>query len=193
MLALLISQPLAASANDLRITPYLGYRVGGEFKDFTTGTRLKLDEGDSYGLIVGWGEEDIYEVLYSQQPSKLNASGPVSSGSLFDVNVTNIMFHSKNVLDRESGGFVSGMVGITHFDPDFGGLSTDTRFALGAGGGFDYPINNRLSLRLEGRAIATFMDSNSGIFCSSSSGCAIYTNSSVLWQFEAVTGFTFKF
>jgi opacity protein-like surface antigen len=65
------------------------------------------------------------------------------------------------------------MVGVTHFDPREAGLSSETRFALRAGGGIDYRIAENLSFRLEGRGIATFFDSSGGIFCSSSRGCAM--------------------
>ena len=189
--ALLI--PAVVNADELRITPYLGYRVGGEFNDFATGTTLKLDEGESYGFIVSKGDDSDLEFLYSLQPSKLNARGPVTSTQLFDVDVTNIMVAGKNVLDKDVGTFVSGMVGVTHFDPHKAGLSSDTRFALGASGGIDYRISKRLDLRLEGRAIATFLDTDGGVFCSSSGGCSVFADADVLFQFEFVTGFTFKF
>ncbi|MCP4982813.1 MAG: hypothetical protein GY935_20235 [Gammaproteobacteria bacterium] len=93
--------PVPIIANELQITPYIGYRAGGEFDDFATGTKLKLDEGESYGLIVG--REGSFEFLYSLQPSKLNARGPVTSAQLFDIDVINIMLTGKNVLDQDLG------------------------------------------------------------------------------------------
>ncbi len=104
--------PAVASADELRITPYLGYRAGGEFDDFATRTTLKLNEGESYGIIVSKGNDSSLEFLYCLQPSRLNARGPVTSAQLFDVDVTNIMVASKTVLDRDKGTFVSGMVGV---------------------------------------------------------------------------------
>jgi hypothetical protein len=164
--------PLRLSADELRITPYLGYRVGGEFEHFATGTTLKLDEGDAYGIIFGKTGDDSLEFIYSLQPTRLNARGPITSSELFDVDVVNFMVARKNVLDRDRGLFVSGMFGVTHFDPDAASLSSNTRFALGGSGGLDIRINKNLDFRLEGRAIATFLDTNGGVFCSSSSGCA---------------------
>jgi len=182
-----------AEVDQIRITPFLGYRAGGEFEDAITATTLDLDEAQSYGLIFSKGAEDAMEFSISVQPTKLNASNDVSSADLFDIDVMNFMVIGKNILNRESGTFVSGMVGVTHFDPHESGLSSETRFALGVGGGIDYPIANNLSFRLEGRGIGTFLDSSGGIFCSSSRGCAMYADSSLLLQFEVISGLTFRF
>jgi opacity protein-like surface antigen len=182
-----------AALDQIRITPFLGYRTGGEFNDFRTGTTLDLDEAQSYGLIFSKGAEDALEFSISVQPTQLNASGNVSSSELFDVDVYNYMLGGKKILNRESGGFVSGLVGVTHFDPSKSGLSSETRFALGVGGGIDYPIANNLSFRLEGRGIGTFLNSSGGIFCGSNSGCALYADSSLLLQFEIISGLTFRF
>jgi opacity protein-like surface antigen len=182
-----------AVADKFRLTPFLGYRVGGEFEDATTGTTLDLDEAQSYGLIISAGDQDALEFSISVQPTKLNASGEVSSADLFDVDVMNFMVGGKNILNRESGTFVSGMIGVTHFDPRERNLSSETRFALGAGGGIDYPIGKNLSFRLEGRGIGTLFDSSGGVFCSSSRGCATYVESSLFLQFEVISGLTFRF
>jgi hypothetical protein len=186
--------PAAVNAEDqFRITPFLGYRTGGSFEDAETGNSVDLDESQSYGLIFGIGEEDTYELSISVQPTTLTGNSGVSSENLFDVDVINVMVAGKNIVSRETGGFVSGMIGFTHFDPQESGLSSDTRFAAGVGGGFDYPLSDRLSFRIEGRGIATFLDSSGGLFCSSSRGCVAYADSSVLFQFEALTGLTFRF
>jgi len=191
--------PAAASAEDtaavdqFRITPFLGYRAGGEFEDANTGTTLDLDEAQSYGLIFSKGAEDALEFIISVQPTKFTANGEVLSSDLFDVDVINYMVSGKNILNREFGSFVSGMVGVTHFDPRGVALSSETRFALGIGGGIDYPIAKNLSFRLEGRGIGTFLDSSGGVFCSSSRGCAMFVDSSLLLQFEVISGLTFRF
>jgi opacity protein-like surface antigen len=182
-----------AAADQTRITAFMGYRAGGEFEDANTGTTLDLKDDQSYGLIFSKGADDALEFSISRQPTKLKASGDVSSAELFDVDVFNYMVGGKKILNRESGTFVSGLVGVTHFDPRESGLSSETRFALGVGGGIDYPIAKNLSFRLEGRGIGTFLDSSGGIFCSSSRGCAMYADSNLLLQFEVISGLTFRF
>ena len=79
-----------AALDQIRITPFLGYRVGGEFED-VFGTTLELDEAQSYGLIFSKGAADALEFSISVQPTQLNASGGVSSDELFDVDIFNYM------------------------------------------------------------------------------------------------------
>ena len=185
----------SVSAEGLSVTGYLGYRVGGEFEDALTQTTLKLAESESYGLIVGQdnGSSTQYEFLFSRQPTRLTAGGPVTTGVLVDIDVENYLIAVKRILDRDAGTFVSGMVGATRFDPSSSSLTPETRFSLGIGGGLDYRISKKLGFRLEGRGIATLLDSSGGIFCSSSVGCSVLVGGSMLWQFEFITGFTFKF
>ena len=185
--------PAVASAEGFRFTPYLGYRVGGSFEDAATGSTLDLDESESYGFIVGKDADDAYEFSFTLQPTKLSGGNAVSSDRLFDVDVMNFMVAGKKVLDRETGGFISGMMGVTHFDPRGANLSSDTRFAIGIGGGVDYPVGDHLGFRFEGRGIATLMDNSGGVFCGSSQGCTAFFDSSVLLQFEALAGLSFRF
>jgi len=195
LLALFFVIPTGAAADDLLVTGYLGYRVGGDFTDISTTTELELAESESYGLIIGKdnGTSNQTEFLYSIQPTQLKAAGPVTSGVLVDVDVENYMLAGKSILSRDSGTFVSGLVGVTRFDPNSSSLNSDTRFALGLGGGIDYRISNNLGFRFEGRGIATFLDSDGAVFCGSNGGCLVFTESNVLWQFEFITGFTFRF
>ena len=185
--------PALASAEGFRFTPYLGYRAGGDFEDAATGSTIDLDESETYGFVISKDSDDALEFSYTLQPTKLSGGRGVSSEQLFDVDVMNLMVVGKNILNPNNGGFVSGMVGITHFDPRGVSLSSETRFALGAGGGIDYRISDNLGFRLEGRGIATFLDSSGGVFCSSSQGCSAFVDSSVLLQFEALAGLSFRF
>lgn len=193
LLLLPVFLPAPSSAEGLRFTPLVGYRVGGDFEDADTGATLDLKESESYGFIVSKNADDALEFSYTLQPTRLDGGNGVSSVRLFDVDVMNFMVAGKNVLNPETGAFVSGMAGVTHFDPRGNSLSSDTRFAIGVGGGFDYPVADNLSLRLEGRGIATFVDNSGGVFCSSSGGCRVFVDSNVLLQFEAFGGLTFRF
>ena len=187
--------PTGAVAEGLMITPYLGYRVGGDFTDISSGIELELEESESYGLIIGKdnGTSDQMEFIYSVQPTNLIATGTVTPLVLVDVDVENFLIVGKKILNKESGTFMSGMVGATRFDPSSSGLNSETRFALGIGGGVDHRISERVGFRFEGRGIATFLDSDGAVFCGSNGGCLVYTESSVIWQLEVVAGLTFRF
>jgi len=173
--------PTGAIAEGLMITPYMGYRVGGEFTDYFTGTKLELDSNESYGLIIGkdTGGSTQFEFIYGVQPTKLSAKGPFTPGVLIDMDIENYLIAGKKIMNQDSGAFVSGLVGATRFDPSSSLMSSKTRFALGIGGGIDHSISKRLGFRLEARAIATLFNTNGGVLCGNG-GCLLTTSSNAI-------------
>ncbi|MCP4303163.1 MAG: hypothetical protein GY783_21485 [Gammaproteobacteria bacterium] len=61
------------------------------------------------------------------------------------------------------------------------------------GCGVDFRVTEGLGFRFELRGIATFVDNDGGTFCNSSDGCPIVVDSSLLWQWELLTGLSFRF
>ena len=195
-LSLVFIIPSSAYAEGFHFTVYTGYRVGGNFTDIATDSTLELDESETYGFIISSDNDTTKqnEFIYSVQPTSLTANGPVSPVVLADIDVESYLYGSKRILNKESGTFVLGLVGATRFNPNSSSLNSETRFSLGLGGGIDHRIGKRLGSRLEGRGVATFLDSSGAMFCGGpSGGCVIYTESSVLWQFEVIAGITFRF
>ena len=183
-----------AEEGDIVITPYWGYRTGGGFEDWYTGAKVDVDESQSYGLIIGKdnGAKTHFEFIYGIQPTKLEASRFADPALSTDIDIENFMLAGKKIMNPESGLFVLGMVGATRFDPHSADLKSETRFALGAGGGIEKPFGKRLGLRLEIRAIANILGSSGSIFCGGG-GCAVGASGYALWQFEALAGLSFKF
>ncbi len=191
-LVLLCLQP--ASAQGFSITPFTGYRFGGEFEDTFTGTELKLSEEQTYGIVLDrqMADGERLEFYYSRQPSSLLASGPITQGALFDIDVEYYHLGGKYRMKSNPGAFYLGSVGLTHFSPGIDGLGAETKFSLGLGVGIETASDKRLGFRLEGRAFGTFIDSSGGIFCGGG-GCIVVSESQMLWQFEVNAGITFRF
>lgn len=188
--------PASVSAEGIEITPFVGYRVGGEFEDFTTGATLKLSEEQTFGIVFDkvMAKGSILEFYYSKQASSLTTTDSVTSGSLFDVDVEYLHVGGKHYLNREDGTFLLGTLGATHFSPGTNGLNSETKFSLGLGIGIETGIDKRIGFRLEGRGFATFMDSGGAIFCGGSSGgCTILVSGDLLWQVEVNAGISFRF
>jgi len=181
---------LPASAQGVGITPFTGYRFGGEFEDINTGTELKLSEEQTYGIVLDWERKagEFVEFYYSRQPSSLVASGMV----LADIDVEYYHLGGKYAMKSNPAAFYMGSVGLTRFNPDVNGLGAETNFSLGLGAGIETAPDKRVGLRLEGRAIGTFIDSSGGIFCGNG-GCIVTVESQMLWQFEINAGITFRF
>ncbi|MCJ7500025.1 hypothetical protein MUP29_07190, partial [bacterium] len=74
---LLFLTPVAAFAEGFQITPFMGYRIGGDFEDGATGTELSLSEEETYGIILNKETAPGFqsEFFYSFQPSRLTAGG----------------------------------------------------------------------------------------------------------------------
>jgi len=185
---------LPASAQAYGITPFTGYRFGGEFEDIDTGTTLKLSEEQTYGIIFDrkMASGDIMEFYYSRQPSSLLASGPVTPGALIDIDVEYYHLGGKYPMKSNAGAFYVGSVGLTRFGPGVDGLGPETKFSIGLGVGMETDADKRIGFRLEGRGFGTFIDSSGGIFCGGG-GCIVVTESQMLWQFEINAGITFRF
>ena len=193
---LLFANPLSINADsrDFTITPYVGYRDGGDFEDTVADTKLDIDESDAYGLIFGWEvKEGQLEISYSRQETELTGSSSASPDALVDVDITNLMFAGKSILDPDIGSYFTILIGFTEIDFDSDELDSDTRPAIGFGGGIDYPIGDNLGFRLGLRGIVTFLDDNDDEFCDSTTNCPILIDDNKFLQWEIFTGLSIRF
>ena len=181
--------------NNWEFTPFVGYMAGGEFEDPTDNSDRDLDAATSYGVLVNaatdWWRH--YEMLYLRQGTK------VDGFDKFDMDVEYLQFGGTVAYpDAEATHvipYIAMTVGAARFSPDQAGLDDETKFALTLGGGLRVPLTDRFSLRLDLRAFATVLDSDSDIFCVSSGGatCRIKVKSDVFLQYAANLGFTVGF
>jgi len=193
---LLALAPASVSAEGFRITPFLGYRAGGDFEDGGTGAVLSLSEEETYGIILNKETKPGFdaEFYYSFQPAHLIAGGAVTPGVLAEVDVEYFHLGGRQYWDKGAiRTFVVASAGATHFSSDASNLESDTRFSIGLGGGVELGGEGRIGLRLEGRGFATFFNENSGILCGSQGGCVILMESNFFLQYEVGAGVTFKF
>jgi hypothetical protein len=192
---------MAADAPHVEITPYVGYRMGGEFdvNDDTAGEDRSVDVEDaaSWGVDVGIYRDrnSFYELLYSQQSASLDTSDPALRG----VDVKTEYFHLGGTLlypdDQWFVPFLSLTVGATRFDAQGGGYGSETNFSASLGGGMRIPVGTNFDVTLGLRGYLTFVDSDTEIFCvgSGSVNCLLRTSGSTYFQGEALVGFTAKF
>ena len=193
---LLLANPLSINADsgNFTITPYAGYRDGGDFEDAVSDTELDIDENDTFGLIFGWEVKDgQLEISYSRQQTELTGSSPASPDALADVDLTNLLFAGKSILDPDIGSYFTILIGFTEIDFDSDKLDSDTRPAIGFGGGIDYPLGDTFGFRLGLRGIVTFVDDNEDEFCISTIDCPILIDDNALVQLEIFTGLSIRF
>ena len=174
------------------ITPFYGYRFGGEFKDTFSGTKLNITEDNNAGFLVSIDRDAHaqYEFLYSHQSSRVKTNTAVSD---FDVDIDYFHFGGTALWPRDSiTPFLAGGLGLTHMSPDTSGSDSATRFSFNLGGGLKWFPSKRVGIRLDARAYGTLFDSGSAIFCTNGN-CSVSVSGNLFTQFETNIGVVVRF
>ena len=186
----------AAYADILQISPFYGYRFGGEFEDADTGARLKFRDSSCWGGVfdIRLSEETQLEFYYSRQETELKRDeGLFASTTLFDLDVD--YYHLGGTYALSYGPwqpFVVGTLGATHLAPDAPGTDSLTRFSLGLGGGVRFLPTKHLGLYLAGRGLFTSLEGDLA-YRSESGDAMVRIDSDGFWQVEFQAGLVFAF
>jgi hypothetical protein len=182
------------------LTPYLGYRIGGEFEQQNGSAKYELDEGNAAGLIFNIVARDVntqWQVLYGQQRTSLKTPVTFDPSARLGIDVEYFQFGGTYLFDGDNTRpFIALTAGVTHFAPTLAGVDSESFFSGSIGGGVQLLQTSRVGVRLEARAFATFVDTDGAIFCHSgpqAGGCAISIHGTALYQFEASAGVVFRF
>ena len=184
----------------LQLTPFAGYRFGGTFEDRDTEDEFTIENDGSYGLTLNFPSRGNteWEIYYSKQSSEVDAAGFVSNGDPIDLDVEYLQIGGTYLFDEAGPAlpYFVATVGGTKISPQGINSKSDTFFSFGVGGGWKYFPTRRVGLRLDGRVLATFLDSDSRIFCQTGANggsCFISTSGNLLYQFELQAGVIFRF
>jgi hypothetical protein len=190
---LLVSAAAAHAQALFEVSPFYGYRWGGELET-AGGQTLGLEAGRAYGLALDYTpnqEADLkFELLWSRQDSAVDLS---SVGGLSHVRVSVDEFQIGGVLEGSQGrlhGYVTGLIGASLFGPE--GLDSEVRFSLSIGGGVKFFLMRNLALRADLRGYCTVVESDSA-FISSGGVTVVRFSGNSLWQGEVSGGITLAF
>jgi opacity protein-like surface antigen len=174
------------------ITPFYGYRFGGEAQDAVTGQKYSFEDSAAFGLTLDYAPPDYYgrfELNWSHEDTSLDFEG--NSGlRKFDLSVDVIQVGG--LLEYGSDRFrpyVSAHIGATHFSFDGGG---DTRFSFGIGGGVKAFLTKNLYVRADIRGYGTVVDAQGGFIFANGITVATFSGS-MIWQGEATIGIGLRF
>jgi opacity protein-like surface antigen len=188
------------AAYGIQLTPFAGYRFGGEFEDGETGETFEVDDETSYGLIVNYPYTSYteWELYYSQQSTSVDAAGFIDTDNRFDLDIDYLQIGGTYLFEATPSAvpYFVATVGLTKIDPDLEGASSDNFLSFGVGGGWKFFPTSRVGLRLDGRFLGTFIDSDSKIFCQSGQeggGCAVALKGDLMYQFEMQAGLIVRF
>ena len=192
------AMPAAAAAAEPALgnalTLYGGYRGGGGFTDASNGESLDLKGSGAFGasLDLPLDAKRQYQIFVSRQGTTLeDAAAP--SGEKFRMSVTYFHIGGTNFFDGPVGigPYVVGGLGATLFSPGLDGYSSEVRASMNVGIGYQWPLGERVSLRVEVRGYVTLIDSSSELFCSG--GCVVRIRGDTFTQGEALIGLSARF
>ncbi len=182
------------------ITPYIGYRMGGQFdvESTTPDTSKSVDLQDSgdWGIDLGIYRDrtSFYEILYSYQSAGLDSNDPSLKG--VDLSIEYLQVGGTLLFDDHESylPYLSLTVGGTKFDAG-GGYGSETKFSGSLGGGVRFPIGDHFAATLGVRGYLTVVNSDTQFFCSGSGSvnCLFRTTGSTFFQGEGLLGFTAVF
>jgi len=180
------------------ITPMIGFATGGSFDDDVSNTSFDLDDNAIVGLTfhitsVTGGQ---YEFSYWREDTSLQSPLLFTPGPEFDVTVDYFQLGGTYPADFRDGfyPYVVATIGGSRWDPDQAGLDSETFFAGTIGAGLRFNMTERLALKLEGRALATFLNSDTSVFCYSNGGggCTIVSSGDLVALWTASAGLAFR-
>jgi hypothetical protein len=195
LVACLQASTAIASAQGLEVTPFGGYRFGGDFFELLTQQRLDLDGAPAFGVAV-----DVptptgvqFEALFTHQDAHVTVPD-YPFGTPVRWNMT-VEHYQAGGLQEFDGGrvrpFLTGMLGLTRYAANG---DNEVRFSLGAGGGVKLFPWDHVGLRLNSQVFATFVDADAGAFaCGPVGTCLVAFHADVLWQMEFTAGLVVKF
>jgi len=189
----------AEDPGQFELTPFGGYRFGGNFQITDTDLSLRLDDAPAWGLLFNVRQyaNTQWEVLYSRQETDASAVGTPINSSGVNLVLQTLQGGGTYQGDGETvRPYLAATIGGTHIEATTSGSSSDTFFSFSLGVGLQIRPYDRLGLRLEARGYGTLTDSSTSLFCQTgpdANVCAIRVDGSVLWQLETFAGVVFRF
>jgi hypothetical protein len=181
-------------AQQVELTPFVGWRAFGELQDYT-GATIEADDAMSFGgLLTFTPRPDIgVEFGFSRQDTDVLLSAPFLGIDRFDVKIDQWTLGGRRTLLRPNSNvlpFGSGFVGLSSMSSSDGDESV-TKFMLGLGlGARIMAATRRFGVRLETRAYFAFAgDGGSSVGCGTG-GCAFGYYGQAFFQMDFLGGIT---
>ena len=187
-----IPKPLSQTTR-FGISPFYGYRFGGEVEDPNSSATYSFEDSEAYGVFLDYapvGHFGRYELLWSHQDSSLDFKGNNGLGKV-DLTVDVVQVGGVAEFGTEDfRQYVSMHIGATHYATDDYG--SDTRFSLGIGGGLKLYVTKNIYLRGDIRGFCTITDSEGSFIYVNGVTVATFS-ASTLWQGQASVGIGITF
>jgi hypothetical protein len=191
-----------AAGPQFEVTPWAGYRIGGEFETGQQGGdpagRTDVRDGNGWGIDLGLYRDatSYYQVFYARRDAGLQTMDEALRGT--DIRIEYAHFGGTLLFPQARGytGYVSATVGLTRMSARTSGYDPERKFSASLGGGVRLPLTERLHASFGARGYATFVSSESNLVCISDAGeagCLLRSSGRTVWEAEAQAGLTFQF
>ena len=175
------------------ISPFYGYRFGGEIQDPITETKYSFKDGSAYGLILDYAPMNYYgrfELLWSRQDTSVDFQGNNLLGKVgMTIDVFQVGGETEYGSERLRG-YVSAHVGATHFSLD--GYDDDTQFSFDIGTGVKAFLTKNIYLRADLRGFCVVTEAQGSFIFANGITVATFSGST-LWQGQVSAGVGFTF
>ncbi len=195
VMTVMIGLPSGLAAQSFEITPFGGYQVGGKLQ--VQEGDLRISDNPTLGVIVNVPVRSggQLELLFAHQETnmKLTRRATGLQETLFDMAVEYIQAGALYEAKRDGRMKVFGMgsLGVTHYNPNESGRSSEWRFSGGFGVGAKAFMSERVAIRTEARLMFTLINASGGIFCGGG-GCLTNVQGTGVAQLLLTAGLTFK-
>lgn len=193
---LLVAPPLAAASD---LTLIAGAVAGGSLEDTDGSDDLDIDASAGAGFALHFDAPagGQYELLYFRQATDIGTSALFSDANEVDLTIEFFQVGGNYAFGepRDWQPYVMLTVGAARLEPDAPGTESEVFAAMTGGLGLYRDLGERFALRLEARALATWIDDDTAVFCVSSGGatCAISAEGDTVWQWTATAALAWRF
>ena len=190
----LLGGATAATAQTIEVSPFAGYRFGGDFFEVVAGQPVDLDGARSLGIVLNIPLSHGLQVegLFTHQRAQVRIpAGAFRPPAQWQVSVD----HWQGGGLQEFGvgrvrPFLTGTLGLTRFGAPG---DSEIRFTAGAGGGVKLFPTPHVGVRLDGRVFATFLDAGAHAGVCGAGGCFLSFYADILWQADFTAGLVIRF
>jgi hypothetical protein len=191
-----LSHAAPSFAQDVEVSPFYGYRFGGDFVELYAARPLDFDGAPATGIIFDArlydGDDFQIEGLFTHQAATvLVAQAPGRPATEWRVSADHWL--AGGLQEFNGGplrGFTTGMLGLTRYAAEG---NSEFRFTLSAGGGVKVFADRRVGVRLDGRVFATFIDGSGNSIACTPGVCLVGLYVNVAWQADFTAGVTVRF
>jgi hypothetical protein len=192
--AVLLGLPTSVGAQTIEVSPFGGYRFGGDLFERVTGQPVDLDGAPVVGGVVNVAMYDglWFEGLFTHQRASITIpGGAFVPPARWTITVDHYMAGGLQEFGYgRARPFLTGMLGLTHYAAEG---DNEIRFVASAGGGVKlYPIRH-LGVRLDGRVFATFADIDGRAVACTPGFCLVAFETDIIWQAEFTAGLVVAF